>query len=96
MDCRNARAKVRQARLAANGGSHTTREWQELLAVSPVCAVCSRPWANIAPRPDPRYKATWTKGHKIPVYHGGADDIGNIQAECYECNFKKNAGPIKR
>ncbi|MBX5203778.1 hypothetical protein HJB81_20640 [Rhizobium sp. NZLR1] len=49
----------------------------------------------IPKRPDPRYKYTWTKGHKLPVYHGGTDDISNIQAECYECNFEKNAGALK-
>lgn len=95
MDCRNARAKIRQSRLAANGGSHTAREWQALLAASSVCAECGRRWEDIPPRPDPRYKAVWTKAHKIPVYHGGTDDIGNLQAECYECNFRKNAGRLK-
>ncbi|QKC73226.1 HNH endonuclease [Mesorhizobium loti] len=38
----------------------------------------------------------WTKGHKIAVYHGGTDDIGNIQAECNQCNFGKNAGRLTR
>ncbi|MCK1624658.1 HNH endonuclease [Bradyrhizobium sp. 160] len=33
--------------------------------------------------------------HKLPVYHGGTDEISNIQAECYECNFGKNAGALK-
>lgn len=96
MDCRNARGRRRNTRLAANGGKHTASEWRAVLAVSPTCAECKRPWATITPRPDPRYKAVWTKGHKVPVYHGGTDDIRNIQAECYECNFKKNAGALKR
>ena len=96
MDCRNARAKVRVGRLAANGGKHTASEWKALLASSPTCAACGRHWADIPLRPDPRYKAVWTKGHKIAVYHGGTDDIGNIHAECYECNFQKNAGALKR
>lgn len=96
MDCRNARGKVRNSRLAANGGRHTAAEWKALLAASPACAVCKRYWSDIPLRPDPRYKTVWTKGHKIAVYHGGTDDIGNIQAECYECNFGKNAGPLKR
>jgi len=96
MDCRNARGRVRNARLKANGGKHTAAEWRAVLAVSPVCAECKRPWDDIPQRPDPRYKNTWTKGHKLAVYHGGTDDISNIQAECYECNFEKNAGALKR
>jgi hypothetical protein len=94
MDCRNQRAKVRAERVKKNGGSHTSAEWESLLAKSPTCAACRRPWSEIPTRPDPRYKHTWTKGHKIPIYHGGSDNISNIQAECYECNFKKNAGAL--
>ncbi len=94
MDCRNQRAKVRSKRIKTNGGSHTNVEWKSLLAISPVCAACGRFWAKIPPRPDPRYKHTWTKGHKVPIYHGGSDEISNIQAECYECNFRKNAGAL--
>lgn len=29
----------------------------------------------------------------VPVLHGGTNDISNLQAECYECNFRKNAAP---
>ncbi|WP_169712170.1 HNH endonuclease [Paracoccus contaminans] len=96
MDCRNARGKLRNARLRANGGTHTSTEWRALLAQSPKCVECGRAWEEIPPRPDPRYKSVWTKGHKLPVYHGGANDISNIQAECYQCNFGKNAGSLKR
>jgi hypothetical protein len=95
MDCRNARGKVREARIKTNGGRHTVREWKALLASSPRCAECNRLWVEVPLRPDPRYKTVWTKGHKIPIYHGGTDDISNIQAECYECNFRKNAGRLK-
>ncbi|WP_442896186.1 HNH endonuclease signature motif containing protein [Bradyrhizobium sp. AZCC 2289] len=34
--------------------------------------------------------------HKLPVYHGGTNDISNIQPECYRCNFEKNAGRLTR
>lgn len=95
MDCRNERAKVRQSRIKTNGGSHTPKEWADLLARSPTCAVCGRAWHEVPPRPDTRYRNTWTKGHKNPIYHGGSDEISNIQAECYECNFRKNAGSLK-
>ena len=94
MDCRNERAKLRQSRIKANGGGHTAQEWSDLLARSPACAVCYRPWHAIPRRPDSRYKHTWTKGHKLAIYHGGSDSIDNIQAECYECNFRKNAGKL--
>jgi 5-methylcytosine-specific restriction endonuclease McrA len=96
MDCGNARGRVRNKRRAANAGKHTASEWKALLLASPTCAECGRHWSDISPRPDPRYKTVWTKGHKIAVYHGGTDDIGNIQAECFECNFRKNAGTLKR
>lgn len=92
MDCRNQRAKVRQLRILANGGSHTAREWSQLLANSPACAVCGRSWSLVPPRPDTRYKHTWTKGHRIPIYLGGSNSIENIQAECYQCNFRRSAG----
>jgi len=94
MDCRNDRAKVRAERIKSNWGSHTSTQWKALLALSPACAVCGRPWSAIPARPDPRYENTLTKGHKVPIYHCGSDDIANIQAECYECNFKKNAGAL--
>jgi len=35
----------------------------------------------VPPRPDTRYRYPWTKGHKIPIYHGGSYSIDNIQAE---------------
>ena len=96
MDCRNKRAIVRAERTKANGGSHTKKEWGTLLSESPACAVCGRKWSEVPPRPDPRYMNTWTKGHKVPIFHGGTDAISNIQAECYECNFKKNAGKLTK
>lgn len=95
MDCRNERAKVRQARIKHNGGSHTKAQWLALLAASPCCAECGRTWSQVPRRPDPRYRHTWTKGHKLPVIKGGSEDISNLQAECYECNFRKNAGKLE-
>ena len=79
MDCRNQRAKVRTAREKANGGTHTDKEWRDLLARSPRCAECGREWKKIPPRPDAvRYRHVWTRGHKKPVLHGETSDIGNI------------------
>lgn len=91
MDCRNARGRVRSDRVKKNGGRHTKKEWEDLLAATPRCVKCKRLWADIPRRPDERYKNTWTKGHKIPVTAGGTLNIDNIQPECYECNFGKGA-----
>lgn len=94
MDCRNERAKLRNQRIKKNGGTHTDKQWLELLKNSPNCAVCGREWKDIPPRPDARYRHVWTKGHITPVFHKGSNDISNIQAECYQCNFRKNAGKL--
>jgi hypothetical protein len=96
MDCRNARGRVRAARVRKNGGAHTRKQWEELLARTPRCVECNRLWSEIPRRPDSRYKHVWTKGHKISVYADGTSNIENIQAECYQCNFKKNAGRLGR
>lgn len=96
MDCRNERGKLRKKRELQNGGSHTKAEWDALLAASPTCAECGRSWEEIPKRPDPRYKHVWTKGHKIHVLDGGTMDICNLQAECYQCNFRKNTGTLHR
>lgn len=78
----------------ANGGRHTKAEWEHLLSNTPNCAACGRAWDEIPLRPDGSYRHTWTKGHKVSVLHGGTNDIANIQPECYQCNFKKNAGKL--
>lgn len=94
MDCRNERAKVRNARLKNNGGKHTAAQWRILLAATPHCPDCGRYWHVISPRPDSRYRTVWTKDHIIPVTAGGNDDISNIRPLCYECNFKRHTKPI--
>jgi 5-methylcytosine-specific restriction endonuclease McrA len=96
MDCRNRRARLRQERIKQNGNAHTDQEWMQLLDRSPTCAVCGRAWSEFPPRLDARYKNVWTKGHIVPVLHGGPDSTDNIQAACYQCNFRKNAGKLKR
>ena len=96
MDCRNERARKRIERQKVNGGRHSKTQWLDLLGRSPSCAICRRLWCEVPARPDSRYKGTWTKGHVKASFHGGSEDISNIQAECYQCNFRKNAGPLKR
>lgn len=94
MDCRNARARVRNERLRKNGGKHTSSEWQALLNQTPRCPDCNRLWGEIPFRLDSRYQTVWTKDHLIPVIDGGIDDISNIRPLCYECNFKRHTKPI--
>ncbi len=94
MDCRNERAKVRNARLKKNGGTHTSSEWKALLAATLRCPDCGRRWHDIPPRPDSRYRSVWTKDHIVPVIQGGSDDISNIRPLCYECNFRRHTKPI--
>jgi len=66
------------------------------IGILPRCSVCNRAWDEIPKRPDPRYEYTRMKGPIRPICHGETDDISNIQAECYQCNFNKNAGKLKR
>ena len=94
MDCRNARARTRLERMKVNGGTHSAMEWKSLLAKTPRCPGCDRPWNDVPPRPDGRYKHTWTKDHIIPVIKGGSDQIGNLRPLCYSCNFKRHTKPL--
>lgn len=88
-NCRRQRASSYTSRKIRNGGSHTKKEWETLLAQSPHCAICQRPWNLIPPRPHKRYKHVWTKDHINPLSIGGNDSIENIQAACYSCNSSK-------
>lgn len=87
--CRRNRAALYANRKRNNGGSHTKREWLELLAISSGCAICKIPWNQIPKRPDKKYKFVWTQDHINPVTLGGDDNIKNIQAVCYRCNSAK-------
>jgi HNH endonuclease len=73
---------AREARMAANGGSHTAEEWeaqklrQMYRCYNPSCQC------------DLRYVVIH-KDHMIPVVRGGTDNIINIRALCGPCNLRK-------
>ena len=90
--CRNARRETYNDRKARNGGRHTRAQWLAKLAECDKCPRCDRAWSEVPPRPNKRYRNTWTKDHIIPLFRGGSDDISNIQPLCYQCQFRKNAG----
>ena len=90
--CRNQRRETYNARKIKNGGHHTKSQWLNKLAEYEACPRCQRAWNAIPPRPNKRYKYTWTKDHIISLFRGGTDDISNIQPLCYQCQFRKNAG----
>ena len=94
MDCRNSRAQIRAERMKRNGGSHSVYQWQALLAATPICPDCMRPWESIPLRPDERYKQTWTKDHIVPIVEGGSNAISNIRPLCYLCNFRRHTKPL--
>jgi len=67
-------------------GSHTEREWTELvLAWGSRCFYCGRP-VQIKPELS---DDELTKDHLIPLFRGGSDDIGNIVPACLPCNQLK-------
>lgn len=94
--CRRKRAHTYSNRKKAAAGSHTKREWLELLAKFKKCPGCNKRWSRIPKRPDRRYKYVWTKDHILPLGKDGTDFITNIQPLCYKCNFGKRVSDIKK
>jgi hypothetical protein len=90
--CRNKRRETYNERKIKNGGKHTKSQWLIKLAEYAACPRSQRLWNEIPPRPNKRYKYTWTKDHIVSLFKGGSDDISNIQPLCYQCQFRKNAG----
>ena len=67
----------RIARIKANGGSHTTKEWlTKLNKFHGKCAICGS-------------TERIERDHIIPVSKGGNNDITNIQPLCLPCNRAK-------
>ena len=67
----------RIARIKENGGNHTRDQWEGLIKSHPFCAGCSAVGVKLY------------RDHIAPLFHGGSDDIGNIQPLCLRCNFRK-------
>lgn len=67
----------RERRLKENGGSHTWDDW---------VALCDRYEWHCLRCGGQGGTGYLTRDHVIPVSLGGANDIGNIQPLCYECN----------
>jgi len=67
-------------------GSHTEREWLNLLAQwNWLCFYCGEPIKRGSSDPD--HEAT--KDHMVPISRGGVDFIGNIAPTCLRCNLLK-------
>jgi hypothetical protein len=67
-------------------GSHTEREWLDLLEQwNWRCFYCAEPVQRNAP--DPQHEAT--KDHMVPISRGGVDYIANIVPACLHCNQLK-------
>lgn len=77
--------KKRKLRLKAVPGSHTRKEWEDLLERHKCkCAYCGKQMvAELGPD-------QVTRDHILPVSKGGTDDIINIIPACRACNSSKN------
>lgn len=75
-----AKSRLRRARKAGVGGSHTADEFAALcVSYDGCCAYC-----GVVPE-------RLTADHVIPISRGGSDDIENIVPACASCNFSKGA-----
>lgn len=72
----------RQAKIWANGGSHTRAEFRALCVQYDNCCLCCGKRASL------------TADHIVPVEHGGSSDISNIQPLCRPCNSRKGTQTI--
>jgi 5-methylcytosine-specific restriction endonuclease McrA len=87
--CRRKRAEEYASRKRRAPGNHTQEEWEAKCKEYKSCPGCGRPWDEIPPRPNKRYKDKRTKDHIIPITQGGSNAIDNIRPLCYQCNFSK-------
>lgn len=73
-------------------GSHTEREWLDLLSQwNWLCFYCGEFIQRAAV--DPKHEAT--KDHMTPISRGGVDFIGNIVPACLRCNQLKGESTVE-
>jgi len=70
----------RRVRIRDNGGSFSVQEWQDLVKQTGGVCLCCGLSENV--------KAL-TIDHVVPLYHGGSNDIDNLQPLCRPCNSSK-------
>jgi len=63
-------------------GKFTADDWRALVARSPRCHWCKRPWKEVG---------SPTHDHVIPLSKGGANSPENSVCACRSCNTKKQA-----
>jgi predicted nucleic acid-binding Zn ribbon protein len=69
---------ARRARKRSADGSHTLKEWLQLLERSAYrCFYCGLRSGHL------------TRDHDVPLVRGGSDRIGNIRPACARCNSRK-------
>jgi hypothetical protein len=67
-------------------GSHTDREWQDLIVAWGFrCFYCGRP----VQRDPKKIQDELTKDHLVPLSRGGVDFMWNIVPACFNCNRLK-------
>ena len=73
-------AQNAKRRHTGSGGSYTTAEWRDKIALHAGCCIyCGR-----SDRP-------LTADHNVPLSRGGSNDILNILPSCGPCNYRKGA-----
>lgn len=75
-------AHAYRARKAANGGSYTAQEWNELCAFYDHACLCCGECKPLTP------------DHVVPISRGGSNAIENIQPLCLDCNRRKSTKTI--
>lgn len=77
-----AKWRRRRARELHAPGEFTAEDWEVLVALSPRCHWCKKPF-NKARQP--------THDHVIPLSKGGANTVQNSVCACGSCNSRKGA-----